>query len=541
MPRTGVTVYDLLLSCPGDVLDLKSTIEECVKSFNSSIGEINNIRIELKHWSTDSFPQSGDKPQNILNKQFVNDCDLCVALLGTRFGTPTDNYDSGTEEEIENMLAQGKQVFLYFVERNVDPSKIDLEQYAKVKKFKEKYTDKGIYWSVKTAEDLRKEFQNALTLYFIKLVAPTTAEVQPSLAPNLIVSDLGISEDTITLKHTDFQNVQLVQKKEKTILNIIESISNLQIETSAVEKEDVVVSKFSDNEVEGMSFGEATKALEGKEITSAQYLTALGISAPSIEKVEINLQDRDLILKFCERQELSLSNEFWGLGNLQQEISIPMLNIYGGKTITYKGSESEKKKYELFQELISKIKEFNDVIDYFTKIDNLYKVSLVVSNIGTTFDEDIDIRIFIDRGHIILPENIPQPGLRFLDEVVDNGAPKLLFAGYHNAEIDDYSNYPNLLPDALGAMSFPFSSVSEEIEKQRRKYTNLVDNIFCYDIHDSKDEDILCFNVPYLKQNTKMFFPSFLFFSTPPKYVRYEIRSKYSPNVYTNEFKVVTE
>ena len=106
MPRTGITVYDLLLSCPGDVLDLKPTIEECVKSFNSSIGEINNIRIELKHWSTDSFPQSGDKPQNILNKQFVNDCDLCVALLGIRFGTPTDNYDSGTEEEIENMLAQ---------------------------------------------------------------------------------------------------------------------------------------------------------------------------------------------------------------------------------------------------------------------------------------------------------------------------------------------------------------------------------------------------------------------------------------------------
>ena len=68
MPRRGVTVYDLLLSCPGDVLDLKPTIEECIQSFNSSIGEINNVRIELKHWSTDSFPQSGDKPQNILNK-----------------------------------------------------------------------------------------------------------------------------------------------------------------------------------------------------------------------------------------------------------------------------------------------------------------------------------------------------------------------------------------------------------------------------------------------------------------------------------------
>ena len=37
MPHIGVTVYDMLLSCPGDVLDLKDTIDACVKSFNASI------------------------------------------------------------------------------------------------------------------------------------------------------------------------------------------------------------------------------------------------------------------------------------------------------------------------------------------------------------------------------------------------------------------------------------------------------------------------------------------------------------------------
>ena len=47
-----------------------------------------------------------------------------------------------------SMLAQNKQVFLYFIERNVDPSKIDIEQYGKVKKFKEKYALKGVYSTV---------------------------------------------------------------------------------------------------------------------------------------------------------------------------------------------------------------------------------------------------------------------------------------------------------------------------------------------------------------------------------------------------------
>lgn len=541
MPHTGITVYDLLLSCPGDVLDLKPTIEECVKSFNSSIGEINNVRIELKHWSTDSFPQSGDKPQNILNKQFVNDCDLCVALLGIRFGTPTDHYDSGTEEEIENMLAQNKQVFLYFVERNVDPSKIDIEQYRKVKKFKEKYTDKGVYSVVKTTEDLRKEFQNALTLYFIKLVAPTITEAQPAFAPNLIISAVNMSDDTIILQHTNFQNVQLVENKENAIRDIIEKISNIKMETALDEKESIITPKFSDDEVKEMSIGELSKALKQKEITQIQYFSALGRAAPSRERVEIADEDKELILKFCKKQGISVSNQFWDLGNLQKEISIPILNIYGSSTVAYKGSDSEKKKYELFQELISKIEEFNDVIEYFTKIDNFYKISFIVNNVGTTFDEDIDVRICIDKGHIIKPECIPRPGLSFLDEIVDCKAPKILFVGYHNSEIDDYSNYPALPLEIPGAMLNPFSGAGDEIKKQRRKYKDLIENIFCYDIHESETEDILCFNIPYLKQNTKMFFPSFLFFNTPPEYIRYEIRSKHSPNVYNNKFKIIAE
>ena len=33
-----------------------------------------------------------------------------------------------TEEEIERMLSMGKQVFLYFLDKPLSPSKIDLEQ-----------------------------------------------------------------------------------------------------------------------------------------------------------------------------------------------------------------------------------------------------------------------------------------------------------------------------------------------------------------------------------------------------------------------------
>ena len=46
------------------------------------------------------------------------------------------------------MLSSGKQVFLYFVDAQINPSVIDMEQYHKVNDFKEKYKGRGLYgWS----------------------------------------------------------------------------------------------------------------------------------------------------------------------------------------------------------------------------------------------------------------------------------------------------------------------------------------------------------------------------------------------------------
>ena len=66
MPREGVTIYDLLISCPGDVTGYLQLIKEAVDNFNKLYGSLNNIQVSIKHWSTDSFPESGDKPQELL-------------------------------------------------------------------------------------------------------------------------------------------------------------------------------------------------------------------------------------------------------------------------------------------------------------------------------------------------------------------------------------------------------------------------------------------------------------------------------------------
>lgn len=78
----NVTLYNLLISCPGDIKEEVTLIEAAVDEFNELYAETLGITIKTRHWSKSSYAQSGGKPQALLNEQFVNKCDAAVAILG---------------------------------------------------------------------------------------------------------------------------------------------------------------------------------------------------------------------------------------------------------------------------------------------------------------------------------------------------------------------------------------------------------------------------------------------------------------------------
>ena len=177
MPK-NIIQYDLLISCPGDITSEISIIEDAVSQFNAQFSDALGISIRTKHWRKNSFAQSGGKPQALLNEQFVNDCDAAVAIFWTRFGTPTNEYGSGTEEEVEIMLSSGKQVFMYFSDKPLSPSQMNEESYKKVQAFREKYKDRGIYFTYSSDEEFKKLFFAHLSQYFLseKRVAEVKGE-----------------------------------------------------------------------------------------------------------------------------------------------------------------------------------------------------------------------------------------------------------------------------------------------------------------------------------------------------------------------------
>lgn len=169
MPK-DVKAYDLLISCPSDILEYVDKVEQAVQHFNNFFGRNNGIVVRTRHWSKDSYSEFGNHPQRLLNTQIVDSSDLALGIFWTRFGTPTEKYGSGTEEEIERMLSKGKQVFLYFLDKPVNPSMFDQKQYDKIRQFMESHKSEGIFFKVPDEETLINKFKENLELYFESII-----------------------------------------------------------------------------------------------------------------------------------------------------------------------------------------------------------------------------------------------------------------------------------------------------------------------------------------------------------------------------------
>ena len=158
--------YDLLISCPSDVSGCVSNIKSAVRRFNETYGAQNNIVIRTLDYKANTYPTMGQRPQESVNNQIVNKSDMTIAVFGAKFGTPTDTYGSGTEEEIEHAIQNEKQVFLYFLKSKINPSSFDNKEYVRVQNFQAKHRNNSLYREVDSNSKLGREFEHHLQLYF---------------------------------------------------------------------------------------------------------------------------------------------------------------------------------------------------------------------------------------------------------------------------------------------------------------------------------------------------------------------------------------
>lgn len=156
-------VYKIMVGSPSDVEAEVKVAFEVIQKWNYIHAMSHKIVLLPSHWKLDSYPTLSYKPQKAIDKQLVEKSDLLICIFGSKIGTPTDDYISGTVEEIEEHRKDGKPVMVFF-SRNIDKSKTNVDQINKLLKFQEDMFFQGLCEEYENIENLRTVLTEKLAL-----------------------------------------------------------------------------------------------------------------------------------------------------------------------------------------------------------------------------------------------------------------------------------------------------------------------------------------------------------------------------------------
>ncbi len=158
------TIFNVFIASPGDVSEERKIVREIVHEWNAIHADERGIVLLPLGWETHSAPDMGGSPQAIINRQVLVGSDLLVGIFWARIGTATQEYASGTIEEIERHIASGKPAMLYFSDAPVLPSQLNQAQYRALEKFRNECKPKGLYEPFSSSTDFKDKFRRHLSL-----------------------------------------------------------------------------------------------------------------------------------------------------------------------------------------------------------------------------------------------------------------------------------------------------------------------------------------------------------------------------------------
>jgi len=153
-----------MIASPGDVAAEREICREVINEWNIINSELRKIVLLPVMWERNTRPEMGGRGQAIVNRQILHKADLLIGIFWKKIGTPTGQSISGTVEEIEEHIEEGKPAMLYFSDKPVPPSEFNNEQYQAVKKLQTDYFDSGLIGGFNGDEDFRMKLKNHLAL-----------------------------------------------------------------------------------------------------------------------------------------------------------------------------------------------------------------------------------------------------------------------------------------------------------------------------------------------------------------------------------------
>ncbi|MDE6407583.1 MAG: DUF4062 domain-containing protein, partial [Anaeroplasmataceae bacterium] len=222
MKERVVRNFNILISSPSDMMEYSKVVREAILEYNNEIGYDKNIMFKPLDWKHNSIPAYGKPAQDIINEQLVDFADAVIALFGTKFGSPTENFESGTLEEIERSYNQGHEVMTYFYTgKGFSITAIDPEQLSKVKKFKSEFA--GLYSEFKNKRDLKEKLKEHLNGLAFKLKHKTEKDL------SVYCYKSGELFPYLKCSRYDFFELKNVNGLKKEIINDINAINEIEL------------------------------------------------------------------------------------------------------------------------------------------------------------------------------------------------------------------------------------------------------------------------------------------------------------------------
>ena len=122
-------IIRVFIGAPSDVNPEREIIKKVINNMNNYYQGTEFSKFDLIEVKKDvrSDIGSGLEAQEVIDEN-IGDYDLFIGILWKRFGTPTKTHESGTQQEFENALKNGKKIMFYFSNVQVAPNEIDTEQ-----------------------------------------------------------------------------------------------------------------------------------------------------------------------------------------------------------------------------------------------------------------------------------------------------------------------------------------------------------------------------------------------------------------------------
>src|ERR687883_397865 len=100
--------YYIFLASPGDVDEERKLVRQFFERYNRHTAQLWGVRFEVVDWENYATIGLG-RPQELITQQtlarFKESLALVVGIMAQRFGSPTGDAESGTEEEFRWALA----------------------------------------------------------------------------------------------------------------------------------------------------------------------------------------------------------------------------------------------------------------------------------------------------------------------------------------------------------------------------------------------------------------------------------------------------